>query len=90
MRILSSYYKKCIILIISTFIVSFAAGQTTPVIGLHQNIPNVVMFTNAKIMVKPGKIIENGQLLIRNGQIESIGKNIVKPEDAIVKDLKLL
>jgi imidazolonepropionase-like amidohydrolase len=87
MRILSSYYKKCFILIISTFIVSFAAGQTTPVIGLHQNIPNVVMFTNAKIMVKPGKILENGQLLIRNGQIESIGKNIVKPEDAIVKDL---
>jgi len=89
MRIFSSNFEKCtILLLISTFSVPFVWGQTEPVIGLHENVPNVILFTNAKIVVAPGKIIENGQMLIRNDQIEAIGNIIDQPKDAVLKDLK--
>ncbi len=42
--------------------------------------------TNATIVTSPGKQIENGSILIRDGKIVDIGKNINIPQGTIVED----
>ena len=89
MRILFSYLiKYTLVLIAILFLSSDLIGQTSPVIGLHENVPKVILLTNARIVIAPGKILENGQMLIRNDHIESLGKVIKQPADAIIRDLK--
>ena len=46
-------------------------SQVTPTIGLHKNTPRVFYFKGANIVTKPGHLIENGELVIRDGIIES-------------------
>jgi imidazolonepropionase-like amidohydrolase len=88
MRISFLYLQILIlILVITAFTSTNLIGQTTPVIGLHENVPKVILFKNANIIIAPGKILENGQMLIRDDQIESVGTNITRPSDAIIKDL---
>lgn len=62
-------------------------AQTRPPVGIRQNTPTVNAFTNAKIIVSPGKVIAKGTLVIRNGVIEAIGDAVAVPADARVWDL---
>ncbi len=62
-------------------------SQTKPVLGLNENTPNVVGFTNVRVVVSPGNVIENASLVIRDNNIESVGKNAAIPADALVRDL---
>ncbi|HWP81848.1 MAG TPA: amidohydrolase family protein [Bacteroidota bacterium] len=70
-----------------TLSVVIALGQTAPPVGLRDNTPSVHAFTNARIVVAPGKIISKGTVVIRNGVIEAVGENITPPADARVWDL---
>ena len=45
-----------------------------------------VAFTNAKIVTRPGQVIENGNVVFRNGLIEAVGADIEIPFDAKVID----
>ncbi len=63
-------------------------AQMKPVIGLHENVPNVVYLTNVRIIKAPGLVIEKGILFIRDGRIEAVGSGIKAPADAHVIDLK--
>jgi imidazolonepropionase-like amidohydrolase len=62
-------------------------GQTAPTVGLRDNTPCVHAFTNARIVVAPGKIIAHGTLIVRDGMIEAVGEKITPPADARVWDL---
>ena len=62
-------------------------GQTAPTTGLRDNTPTVHAFTNAKIVVAPGKVIARGTLVIRNGTIEAVGEKVAPPADARVWNL---
>lgn len=62
-------------------------GQTAPTTGLRDNTPTVHAFTNARIIVAPGKIIARGTLVIRNGTIEAVGEKVTPPADARIWDL---
>lgn len=62
-------------------------GQTEPTEGLHENTPRVFFLKGATIVPEPGKIIENGEIVIRNGLLESVGKVAKLPEDAFQIDL---
>ncbi|MBI3194266.1 MAG: hypothetical protein HYZ34_07360, partial [Ignavibacteriae bacterium] len=42
-------------------------AQTEPPVGIRQNTPTVHAFTNAKIVTAPGKVIDKGTLVIRDG-----------------------
>ena len=64
-----------------------AHGQTMPVVGIHENTPNVVALTNAKVVVAPGQVIENATLVVRDGYIAAVGANVAIPADAVRKDL---
>ncbi len=48
--------------------------------------PRVYALTNAKIVVAPGKIIEKGTLILRDGLIEAVGTKISDPPDAVEID----
>ncbi|TVR70982.1 MAG: hypothetical protein EA408_09965 [Marinilabiliales bacterium] len=63
-------------------------GQVQPAVGLRDNTPSVYVITNATIVVSPGKVIENGTMVVRNGIIEAVGSSVRPPADAWVRDLE--
>ncbi|WP_228517486.1 amidohydrolase family protein [Aliidiomarina indica] len=65
---------------------SSAAGQTTPVQGLHHHNPTLVALTNATLVTEPGQRIENATLVIEHGKIRSIERNNRAPAGARVID----
>ncbi len=79
-------YKRSLHYILASLFLLFTANtgwpQTEPVIGLRDNTPNVHALVNARIVQNPYKVIENGTIIIREGIIEDVGRNISIPEDA--------
>src|SRR5687768_5385650 len=87
--------------IASTFVVSLLAvasvalvvraqvPSTTPPSGLRENTPTAHAFTNAKIVAAPGRVIDKGMLVIRDGVIVAVGAadEVKPPADAKVWDL---
>ncbi|MCX6132661.1 MAG: amidohydrolase family protein [Ignavibacteriales bacterium] len=67
--------------------VGWLFGQTAPTTGLRDNTPTIHAFTNARIVVAPGKIITRGTLVVRNGTIEAVGEKVSPPADARIWDL---
>ena len=63
-----------------------ALTQTTPTVGLRDNTPKVHALTNVRIVQGPGRVIENGTVIIRDGTIEAVGANVKVPADARVWD----
>lgn len=63
-------------------------GQTAPAEGIRKNTPTVHAFTNTRIVPLPGKMIEKGTLVIRDGVIQAVGANVSVPADARVWDMK--
>ncbi|NQY06600.1 MAG: amidohydrolase, partial [Flavobacteriaceae bacterium] len=55
--------------------------------GVKTPEKSVTAFTNAKIYVSPTQIIDNGTLLIKNGKVAGVGKNVSIPTDATKIDL---
>src|SRR4051812_22223727 len=64
-----------------------APPGTPPVIGLAQNTPAVFALTNVRIVPEPGRVIEKGTIVIRDGVIEAAGAEVKSPADARVIDL---
>lgn len=62
------------------------AAQTTPIEGLRDNTPGVHALINAIVIQSPGKVIDKGTVVIRDGLIEAVGANIAPPADARVWD----
>ncbi len=44
--------------------------------------PRIYALTDVRIVTEPGKVIENGTIVLRDGLIESVGANIDPPADA--------
>src|SRR5215510_9318841 len=66
---------------------SAAPPSTSPVIGLAQNTPAIYALTNVRIVPEPGKVIEKGTIVIRDGVIDASGAEIKPPADARIVDL---
>ncbi len=62
-------------------------AQTTPFEGMRENPSGVHALTNARIVVEPGRILERGTVVIRDGAIQAVGANVTPPADAFVWDL---
>ena len=52
--------------------------------GLRDNTPRWHAITGARIIVAPGKVIENGTLVMRDGRITAVGADVVVPSGARV------
>src|SRR6187455_1038999 len=66
---------------------SLAQVGTMPKQGLRENDPRVHALTNARIVTAPGKVIEKGVVLIRDGLIVAAGPTVKIPPEARVWDL---
>jgi imidazolonepropionase-like amidohydrolase len=64
-----------------------APPSTAPVVGLRQNTPAVFALTNVRIVAEPGRVVEKGTIVIRDGVIEVAGADVKSPADARVIDL---
>src|SRR5690606_41105321 len=51
------------------------------------NTPGVHAFTNARIVVAPGRVLDRATLVVRDGVIEAVGANVRAPADARVWDM---
>src|SRR4030088_3268696 len=64
-----------------------AQVTTVPKQGIRENDPRVHALTNARIVAAPGKTIEKGTILIRDGVIVGAGPDVKIPAEARVWDL---
>ena len=64
-----------------------AQVTTAPKQGIRENDPRLHALTNARIVTAPGKTIEKGTILIREGVIVAAGADVKVPTDARVWDL---
>ncbi|MFQ6674209.1 MAG: hypothetical protein ACE5GH_05430, partial [Fidelibacterota bacterium] len=62
-------------------------GQVSPPEGLHDNTPRVYVLKGATIVPEPGTVIPSGEVVIRDGLIESVGRVARVPRDAFEVDL---
>ena len=64
-----------------------AQVTTAPKQGIRENDPRLHALTNARIVTAPGKTIEKGTVLIRDGVIVEAGPDVKIPAEARVWDL---
>ncbi|MEE9167581.1 MAG: amidohydrolase family protein [Candidatus Neomarinimicrobiota bacterium] len=62
-------------------------AQVAPTEGLHDRTPRVYFLKGATIISEPGQMIPRGEIVIRDGLIESTGNVANVPEDAFEIDL---
>ena len=62
--------------------------RTPPPDGLRANIPQAFAIVGADIVVKPGEVIEGATLIIRDGKIAAVAKDLAVPADAESIDAK--
>jgi len=74
-------------IILITFMTWFALGQIKPPEGLREYSPGVWALEGGNIFVEPGYLKENATIIIRDGLIEKVGKNIDIPKDASILDM---
>src|SRR5688572_1512220 len=55
--------------------------------GHRPNPPGTHFLKNATVFVKPGERLENSSILIRNGRIAGVGKDLQAPDDARVWEM---
>ena len=64
------------------------AQKTFPQNGVYDERDGIFAFTNATIFKSWNEKLEGATLLIRDGRVEAIGKDIAIPKDAVVFDLR--
>ncbi len=71
------------------FLVGVALGKEPAIAvpGDRPVAPRVHALVGAKVVTKPGEVLEKATVLLRDGHIEAVGPNLKIPEDARVRDL---
>src|SRR3954462_8769746 len=82
-----SLWRLSLAAALSLAVSSSAQVTTVPKQGIRENDPRVHALTNAHIVAAPGKVIEKGTVLIRDGIIVEVGRDIKVPAEARVWDL---
>ncbi|MGE3779306.1 MAG: amidohydrolase family protein, partial [Pirellulaceae bacterium] len=61
--------------------------DTRPVIGLRDHTPAVHALAHARIVLGPGRVVDRGTLVVRDGAIIEVGADVAVPADARIWDL---
>lgn len=64
-----------------------AGQQTFPRNGAYDERPGLYAFTNATIVTDPSTTLSGATLLVENGFIRAVGKDVAIPEGAVLYDL---
>src|SRR5213593_1273445 len=59
-----------------------------PVSSALAERPRVFAITSARVIVAPGQVVEEGTVVLRDGLIEAVGKDVKVPPDAVTVDGK--
>jgi imidazolonepropionase-like amidohydrolase len=68
------------------FVAHISAQIPEPENGVKKSTPRVIAIKNADIVISPEKKILKGILLIEDGIISAVGKQLLIPKDAVVYD----
>jgi imidazolonepropionase-like amidohydrolase len=71
-----------------TFGIATSAQETFPVNGTSNKNHTTYVFANARIVVDPETVIENGTMVVKDGMIITVGTKIPIPKGAVIYDLK--
>ncbi len=75
-------------LLLLAAVVTVRAGvTTTPTLGLHDKTPTRRAFTHATIVISPQQTISDATLIIEDGIISQVGRNLSIPEGTVEIDL---
>jgi len=61
-----------------------AAAVLLGTAAVHAGAPRIHAITGARIVTAPGKVIENGTIVLRDGLVEAVGPKVAAPPDATV------
>lgn len=64
------------------------SSRTEPVTGLRDNGTGYHALVGARVVTAPGQVLENATVVIRNGLITAVGRDVRPPAGARVWDLK--
>ncbi len=72
------------------FAACFAHGAATELLppGFRPVPVGVHALVGAKVVVKPGQVLDSATIIVRDGHIEKVGKDITAPADARIWNLK--
>lgn len=73
-----------LVAVIAALLVAAELPSTRPADGLRTSNLAVYALVDAKIVVSPGRVIEKGTVVVRNGVIEAVGAEVEPPADARV------
>ncbi|MGH7724499.1 MAG: amidohydrolase family protein [Candidatus Eiseniibacteriota bacterium] len=63
-----------------------ATDPLAPPAGLRERTPRVHAFTNARLVLAPGRTVARGTLVARDGTIVAVGADVKPPADAVIVD----
>src|SRR5207302_5974867 len=66
---------------------AYAQVSSAPKQGLLENNPRLHALTNARIVTAPGKVIDKGTVVVKDGLIIDVGASVKVPPEARVWDL---
>src|SRR5690349_18248375 len=76
------------ILLLSAAAMSARAGADFPAPGFRPLPPGTHALVGARVVVKPGQVLDKATVIIRDGLIQSVGANVTIPADARVWDMQ--
>ncbi len=79
-------YRRLFMFILLLNVTFLFTQQTKPIEGIRENTPRVHVIINAEIIRSPGRSIEKGTIVLRDGYIEAVGEDIIPPQDARIWD----
>jgi imidazolonepropionase-like amidohydrolase len=77
----------CLSFLLATGLGAQQAGRTEPVSAMRDNGTGYHALVGARVVTAPGQVVEDATIVIRNGLIQSIGRNQDPPAGARVWDL---
>lgn len=77
----------CLTFLLATGLNAQQASRTEPVTGMRDNGTGYHALVGARVVTAPGQVIDNATIVIRNGLIQSVGRNQDAPAGARVWDL---
>src|SRR3954469_25263774 len=91
MRKRSSFYQICWLFpLLSATLASPPAATASDILppGFRPLAPGTHALIGGKVIPKPGQILEDGVIIVRDGKIKEVGKGVTPPEDARIWNMR--